>query len=187
MKWGGIMKMPVMDQLHKDHINYSKLLDLLEAKLEALKQGSDKGYLEMRQIMKYMTSYPDIFHHPYEDIIFDETCKLDSDIVPVITGLISEHIKIKEASNNLCEELDAVISGHIVEKQKIWSSVEDYIRMLRDHMNREEGEVFPRINELMTQEHWDNVRGGLEHVKDPIFGEVVSEEFKSLYEEIVRI
>ena len=109
------MKMPVMEQLHKDHINYSKLLDSLETYLEELRQGGDKGYLEMRQIMDYMTRYPDIFHHPYEDIIFDEACKQEGDLVPLISDLISEHRKLKTASVTLCEDLDAVISGHIVE------------------------------------------------------------------------
>jgi hemerythrin-like domain-containing protein len=187
VKRGGTMKMPVMEQLHKDHINYSKLLDSLETYLEELRQGGDKGYLEMRQIMDYMTRYPDIFHHPYEDIIFDEACKQEGDLVPLISDLISEHRKLKTASVTLCEDLDAVISGHIVEKKKIWNDTSDYIALLRDHMNREECEVFPKINEVMTVEHWDNVRGGLDHVKDPIFGEVVSKEFKSLYDKIIQV
>ncbi len=180
------MKMPVMDHLHKDHVNYSKLLDLLESYLDKLRQGSDKGYLEMRQIMNYMTRYPDIFHHPYEDIIFDEVCKHDDKFVPMLTNLMSEHTKLKVASVNLCDELDAVISGHIVEKKKIWRAVEEYISLLKDHMDKEEGQIFPRINEVMTEEYWDNVRGGLDHVEDPIFGEVVSEEFKSLYDDIIH-
>jgi hemerythrin-like domain-containing protein len=179
------MKMPIMDQLHKDHINYSKLLNLLESYLEKQKAGSDEGYLEMYLIMNYMTRYPDIFHHPYEDIIFDEVLKIDDGLHNEIADLLEQHKKMYDTSKTLLEELDAVVNGHIVEKQKIQELVAEYVSTLRAHMDAEEARVFPMINEKMTKTAWHNILDSLKQVKDPIFGNKVSDEFKILYGQIV--
>ncbi|MEX2353743.1 MAG: hemerythrin domain-containing protein, partial [Gammaproteobacteria bacterium] len=151
------MKMPVMDQLHKDHINYSKLLDLLDSYLEEQKAGSDKGYLEMYLIMNYMTRYPDIFHHPYEDIIFEEVIKLDDDFRDEIENLEAEHTKLYEMSRSLLDDLDAVVNEHIVEKSKIQQAAAEYSSALRSHMDMEEARIFPGINERMTETAWNNI------------------------------
>lgn len=178
------MRMPIMDQLHQDHINYVKLLSLLENYLEQQRQGSDEGYLEMYLIMNYMTRYPDIFHHPYEDIIFDELVNLDASLASAINNLLAEHERIISASRTVMHQLDAILNGHIVGKEAIRLAVAEYAVVLREHMNIEEGRVFPMINETMTQAAWDNIQGHLEHVKDPIFSDAVSDEFRTIYDQL---
>lgn len=179
------MKMPIMDRLHADHKNYAKLLNLMESLLADQKKGSDKGYLELYLIMNYMTKYPDIFHHPYEDIIFEEIEMMQDVDKSEIENLKAEHKKIYDASKALLDELDAVVNGHIVEKARIQNLAEQYASSLRDHMNTEEGKVFPMINEKMTQTSWDKISDSLEHVNDPIFDGPASDEYKLLFEQIV--
>ena len=180
------MKMPIMDQLPQDHINYSRMLNLLESFLKKQKAGSDKGYLEMYLIMNYMTRYPDIFHHPYEDIIFEEISNIGGTLRDEIEVLEEQHKDLHTTSKTLLDDLDAVINGHIVEKQKIQEAAAGYASALRAHMDAEEAVVFPMINEKMTQTAWNNILGKLKEVKDPIFGKKVSDEFKILYGQIMN-
>ena len=178
------MKMPIMDQLHQDHKNYSKLLDMMESYVQEQKKGSDKGYREMYLIMNYMTRYPDMFHHRYEDIIFGQLTEIDDGHGHIIKDLLDEHNELAEVSNILIEELNAANSGHIIKKAKIQDAAQRYSALLRSHMNIEEGQVFPLINERMTDANWKKIEGQIKHVKDPIFGDVVSDEFKLLYNHI---
>ena len=71
-------------------------------------------------------------------------------------------------------------------KQKIQDAAAGYASALRAHMDAEEARVFPMINEKMTQTAWNNILGKLKEVKDPIFGEKVSDEFKILYGQIMN-
>ena len=56
--------------LHKEHSNFAKLLDLLEARLSSNQPGEDTDYALMLDVMEYMTHFPDRFHHPREDLAF---------------------------------------------------------------------------------------------------------------------
>ena len=179
------MKMPIMDKLHDDHKNYAKLLNLMETLLADQKKGSDQGYFELYLIMKYMTNYPDIFHHPYEDIIFEEVEMMPDVDKNEIEKLKAEHKKIYDASKALLDELDAVVNDHIVEKDRIQELAELCSSSLRDHMNTEEAKVFPMINDKMTQASWNKISDSLKQVNDPIFDGSASDEYKLVFEQIV--
>ncbi len=180
------MKTPIMDKLHEDHKNYVKLLKLMDSLLTGLKQGSDKGYRELYLIMNYMTRYPDIFHHPYEDIIFAELETLEGVDIDEIERLKAEHSKIYHESRALLDELDAVVNGHIVEKERIQELAQQYTDSLREHMNTEESKIFPMINDRMTEASWDNISDSLKHVNDPIFDGPTSDEYKLIYNQVVN-
>ena len=180
------MKMPIMDRLHEDHKNYIKLLALMDTLLAELKKGSDKGYRELYLIMNYMTRNPDIFHHPYEDIIFEELETIEGVDIDEIEHLKAEHNKIYQESNALLDELDAVVNGHIVEKDKIHELAQQYADSLREHMNTEEGKIFPMINDKLTEASWNKISGSLEHVNDPIFDGPTSDEYKLIYNQAVN-
>ncbi len=175
-----------MDKLHEDHKNYVKLLKLMDSLLTGLKQGSDKGYRELYLIMNYMTRYPDIFHHPYEDIIFAELETLEGVDIDEIERLKAEHSKIYHESRALLDELDAVVNGHIVEKERIQELAQQYTDSLREHMNTEESKIFPMINDRMTEASWDNISDSLKHVNDPIFDGPTSDEYKLIYNQVVN-
>ena len=55
---------------HTDHANFARLLDLLEAQLDLFHRGETPHYELMLDIMFYMTHYPDVLHHPKEDMAF---------------------------------------------------------------------------------------------------------------------
>ena len=47
--------------------------------------------------MRYMTQYPDRFHHPREDLIFTQLLKRDPGVRDDIEDLLEEHISIRLA------------------------------------------------------------------------------------------
>ena len=55
---------------HAEHVNFAKLLDLLEGQLDLFHKGESPDYELMLDIMFYMTHYPDVLHHPKEKKIW---------------------------------------------------------------------------------------------------------------------
>ena len=49
---------------HADHVNFARLLDLLERQLAAFHAGEQPDYALMLDIVHYLRHYPDRFHHP---------------------------------------------------------------------------------------------------------------------------
>ena len=61
--------------LDRDHANVARLLELLESEILAIEVGKTPDYPLLQDIMRYMTQYPDRFHHPKEDLIFVQLLK----------------------------------------------------------------------------------------------------------------
>lgn len=51
-----------IDALQKEHTDFAKLLDLLEAQIGAFHRGERPDYDLMLDVFYYMTHYPDRFH-----------------------------------------------------------------------------------------------------------------------------
>jgi hemerythrin-like domain-containing protein len=54
-----------------EHLNFAKLLDILEEQLQRFHTGDEPNYELMLDIMFYMTHYSDLLHHPREDLAFE--------------------------------------------------------------------------------------------------------------------
>ena len=60
----------ILEELREDHRNLSRLLDLLEAECSEVPDDGEPDMELLRDIMCYMTVYPDAIHHPREDLVY---------------------------------------------------------------------------------------------------------------------
>ena len=81
----------VISKLRTEHVNFRKLLDLLEVQLDLFHRGESPDYQLMTDILDYMTHYPDVFHHPKEDVIFSRLLERDSSIAQSVEELARQH------------------------------------------------------------------------------------------------
>lgn len=179
--------MTILDQLHQDHVNYSKLLDLLDEEIRLMEtpDGNPDLY-KMYMIMKYMHHYPDIYHHPHEEIIFNHLAGVDFPEKEIINEIAKEHDHLTRLGGQLEDILRNIINCNIYPKDKIIEPARKYITSLKQHMDIEEGKIFPVIKQLMKKDDWEAVQNQVEHIHDPLFGEVISDEYSSIYESISK-
>lgn len=175
----------IMGKLHQDHINAAKLLDLYEKQYLILKQGGAPDFLIMRDIMKYMNCYPDVVHHPLEEIIFEKLENKDDSLNDIINQLYKEHTEIDDIGDKLADKLSTISAGEVSSLADFLENSEKYIQLMRAHMNLEEGEVFPKIMELLTRDDWEAIDVTLAKQEDPVFGNKVDEEYQNLYDSVI--
>jgi hemerythrin-like domain-containing protein len=60
----------IIDQLETDHRNVAELLGILSAELDTIKRIEDPDYPLMGMVLDYLLTYPDLVHHPKEDLIY---------------------------------------------------------------------------------------------------------------------
>ena len=176
----------LIETLHKDHKNYSVLLDLLGVEAGKLEQGHEPDLVRMYDIANYMVSYPDTFHHPHEELIFDILGALDPDCSAEISELYSEHKQLAVTGLTLKDALNGAINGAIVPMDKILDNAKSYINLLRKHMNMEEGSIFPKAQSVLEETEWQLINDKISQVEDPLFGDVVQTQFTKLYESIIQ-
>ncbi len=176
----------IMEQLKADHGNISHLLATLDAQMVVVHDEGNADFELMHDIMVYMTHYPDHTHHPMEDLVFDKLTSRDSSADGVVTQLKREHTALAEKGQRFTEMLRHVVDGAMVERDVLENTGRDYIAFLRSHMEVEDSDVFPRAEQALSDKDWEDVASNIEARTDPVFGPVVADEFRSLYEYIQR-
>lgn len=182
----GVAMAAIMDQLKIDHANVAHLLALLEAQIDSVEREGDTDFELMHDIMLYMTRYPDRFHHPMEDLVFQRMCVRDTTSVEIVDRLEREHVSLKEKGAQLLDLLARVVDGALVERDELSAKGRDYALFLRSHMRVEDTEAFPRAERVLEPEDWARVEAGMEARTDPVFGPVLDEDFRALFEYIER-
>jgi len=172
----------MIEKLHADHINMARLLDLIDEQLEVFQTGGAPDYVLMADIMQYMANYPDFFHHPKENIIFQRLAELDESTRPTVTDLIQEHDALTRQGETFLNLLKTVMNEYTVERGDLESSARQYVSTLRAHMNREEAELFPALRETFKKEDWEEIDIAMVNMEDPLFGKKTIEvEYLALY------
>ena len=60
----------IIERLSREHRNIEMLLAILERELEVVDRGGRPDYEVIRAIISYFEVYPEVYHHPQEDVVF---------------------------------------------------------------------------------------------------------------------
>ena len=106
------------------------LLNLLEREANNVYAGKEADFDLMRDIMHYMTVYPDAVHHPKEDKIYAELQSARPDLASGFGRITVDHRGIAEQSEQLHDELALIESGGIVRRNSVVSSALRYVNTI---------------------------------------------------------
>jgi len=170
-----------MVSLNAEHRHIASLLDALGRQSDRLLPGRDPDLDMVRDIVGYLNDFPDEYHHPREDLLFGILSQRDAASREIIARLQEGHREIYRRSRELLDLLDVrAAPGGDAAQRRLKYLCDRYIGFYRDHINLEEGQVFPRATQKLRREDWAAVNAGSRQVDDPLFGERVRKEYRRL-------
>jgi hemerythrin-like domain-containing protein len=169
---------------HADHVNFGKLLNLLEDQLELFHAGGSPEYGLMLDVMYYMTHYPDVSHHPKEDLIFARIKEREGGARPIVDELTKQHARLRESGRELVRNLDDIVNGSIASRELVEAAARAYVMHFRTHMRVEETEILPLAARLLDASDWVAVETAIRHIEDPLFGAESEERYAALRRQI---
>ena len=169
-----------------EHVNFATLLDLLEDQLDLFHQGKNPDYEMMLDIMFYMTHYPDVLHHPREDLAFARILELDVNSRPIVSDLVEQHVRLKDFGDALVRSLENIIDGSITSRDRVEVPGRAYIAEFRSHMLKEEKAILPLAAKLMSEADWAAIRAAIPDIDDTLFVTKGEERYASLRQQIAR-
>lgn len=171
--------------LNRDHANMAKLLELLESEILAIEVGKTPDYPLLRDIMHYMTQYPDRFHHPKENLIFAQVLKREPGARADIARLLREHVSLSLAAQNFEILLGTSHVDSVNVREGLGTAGFAYIRAQRQHMFLEEKNLFPMAQTVLTDKDWQEIEGAVDAIEDPLFGAEIAKGYERLYRLII--
>ena len=170
-----------MVSLNAEHRHIAALLDALARQSDDLLPGRQADLSMMQAIVRYLNDFPDEFHHPREDLLFDILGQREPASRETIARLKDGHREIYRRSRELLDALGVGRpAGCDAERRRLKYLCDSYIGFYRDHINLEEGVVFPLATRKLRSADWAAVNDGSRQVDDPLFGERVRKEYRRL-------
>lgn len=178
---------PMMVALRAEHQHMATVMKLFAEQLDAIDAGELVDTHVVYEIMDYMVTWPDRFHHPREDLIYLRVAELDPGSADDVDTLQRDHDTTAEKGRGVLKEIErwrlGEVSGGLVVK-----SGRGYIDHIYEHMNIEEQVVFPRIEETLTLQDWRELAEDdeLQGVSESVFGPKVQREFRNMTRKLRR-
>jgi hemerythrin-like domain-containing protein len=177
----------LISELHQDHVNLSRLLQLLERELLLFQHDDTPNYFLLLDMVEYVENYPDLIHHPREDAMFRVFLERSQRSDALVRRLIEEHRSLAEQSRELRNVLEQAQNGVVVSRPMLEESLSNYLDVQRTHLNVEETEVFPTIDQVMTPADWARVDQFVPVSTDPLFGGSVQKRYQSVFDHIIAL
>src|SRR6202165_992996 len=156
---------------HAEHVNFSRLLDILEKQLDEFHEGGTPNYELMVDVVSYLRHFPDLHHHPREDAAFALLAKHDPAMKIPLERLRQEHRVIAAAGEDLLRTLNELTADAMIARAAVEAVAAMYLVYYRHHIVTEEKEVLPRAAKLLTAKDWKAVAAAVPAGLDPLFRE----------------
>ena len=177
---------PILNKLHQDHINFFKLLEYLDSQAQLLKECERIDLELILDAIRYMQEYPDLVHHPLEDVIYKYVLEHFDEVHNELVYLLNEHDEMPELTNKLFEMVQAALAGEPQKRQELYRYLKEYVDRQKNHMNKEESPVYSVIESTLSEHDWKNINSELSSVNDPMFGKDVKRSYQELLQKVIN-
>ncbi len=172
-----------IEVLRQEHANMALLLDLMERQVAAVRQGEGADFALLGGIVDYFLTYPDLVHHPKEDLLFYRLREVDPAAAVKAGELLSGH----EGLGLLARRVARAMVNHNLQgtaETRLWfvSLGQDFVDINRRHMAEEEEHFFPLLLRTLGEADWAAVDNKIGERSDPLFGAMVESRFQSLHQ-----
>jgi hemerythrin-like domain-containing protein len=171
--------------LRREHANMATLVKSLEWQLAEFERGETPDYDVIRGVTDYFLSFPDMYHHPKEDMVFARLLQRDPAAAERVGDLRREHERLAARTREFANGINAVLDEAQVPRESLLRWGREFIDLQRRHMQMEEILFLPAAERALTVEDWTALEQMMTAEDDPLFGPSVGEHFDSLRQKIL--
>jgi hemerythrin-like domain-containing protein len=177
----------IIERLSQEHRNIETLLAVLAHELEIFDRGDRPDYEVIRAIISYFELYPEMYHHPLEELVFAKLELRDPTAAASVGNLRLEHQKGTERLRRVAQAIDSVLSDREIPRQNVDNIVRDFIESERRHILIEDRDFFPAALKALKPADWSEIASTSTNHEDPLFSEAAEETFAALRERILQM
>jgi len=175
----------VIETLRSDHENLSALLRLFDKQIAVFEEGEHPDYELLSDIVDYCLNYPDLRHHPTEDVVLEKLRAVAPEAAEPVGDLAAHHADLHDLTARLQSALQQILNDAEVDRGAVVALAQDFLRHYRNHIESEDTAFFPAAEAALSAADWAEVEEDVAELDDPLFGDKVAEEYRLLHEAIM--
>jgi hemerythrin-like domain-containing protein len=170
----------LLDLLYRDHDNMKKLFGVFEQELSIFNRGEPPDYDLIVEILDYCIAYPDIYHHPLEDLILERLKTRDPEAAAPIGDLHDEHNRLMAQTRIFLALVHDVRQQQEVPRAEFSEAAQSFLDAYRTHMRYEDETMFPAAAKSLTDEDWAEIEASWSSPYDPLFADRAEQRYRRL-------
>lgn len=162
--------MSTLERINAEHRVIAAIMNVLEAEVNALEEKGEFDIDLVRLIIRYMEEYPDRFHHPKEELLFDAAASRDPEFRERVSAIRSQHRALPGLTSGVKAIIDAIDFGESRPRGEVLRTLRAYIDNERSHIVSESGSLFPELDDILSPEDWELADQRVAQLEDPLTG-----------------
>ncbi len=175
----------ILDAIHEEHANMAKMLDALERQLKIFEAGETPDYDIVRGVVEYCTGYPEAYHHPKEDLVFERLRAADPAAAAEIADIPGEHAELTALTRRFRDAVEAVLNDLEVPRGPFDETLRAFLDAYRRHMTMEDDVFLPAARRALSAAELADIEIRPGPQADPLFGAASEDRFAALRQDIL--
>lgn len=168
--------MHMLDELLLRHEEIRTVLDMLEQEVEALGQEGSADLSALKDGFYYLTQYLGPGDSNKERVIYRNVLARERGAARLVSELIQQQEDLRRRSEELLESVEDMAEDVVVAKAEFDARAHRYIELQRWHVEREENELLPLADQLLTDADWRQIERTLRQQRWPSLREIAPVE-----------
>lgn len=179
----------VIRTIVQEHQGLWRIIDLLDQLQQDMNVNANQpDELLFNTIFDYIEHFSRRVHsQPTEIMLYKRLRERAPDTSDLLDKLEKGYRVGHERLKELRDLLQNCMSNWPDGREAFSHGLSRFTQALRKHIKKEEGVVIPRARESLTQEDWEMIADARDQTQDPLFGEMVREEFRELRHKIISM
>lgn len=162
------MKRDITLTLVQEHRLILRMLAILERKAELTARGADEDYRFYLEAVDFIRNFADRFHHAKEeDVLFEA---LVNNGMPransPVAAMLLEHDQGRTFVKALEEAATEALAGQSGRDREIADNALGYLNLLREHISREDGILYPLAERVIPEGVRDAIIAGYRQAEE---------------------
>jgi hemerythrin-like domain-containing protein len=172
--------------LKHEHKIILMVLDAAKREVQSIRQRGKVHIAELEKIVDFIRNFADRCHHAKEENLLFVKMKekgMPSESGPIAV-MLKEHTEGRRRIKAIGEAIPKAKEGDPSALQTISKNLEEYILLLRNHIDKEDNVLYPMADKVLTEQDQQSLSEAFDKVEAEEIGEGVHEKYHKLAHEL---
>lgn len=175
----------IVDELRAEHAAMARLLDALERQVTLFREGGSPDYDIVQGVIEYFCDFPDLYHHPKEDLLARWLLDQEVEGADALRGLAAQHEELGGLTRRFAKVVQRVLDEAELPRQVFLRTAREFLESQRLHMQMEEKHFLPLAEAHLAGQNLELFEQAVFRRQDPLFGAESAERYARLRDDIL--
>jgi hemerythrin-like domain-containing protein len=175
----------LLDELRREHRSIAQVLACLDRQIRIFETGEHPDFDIIAAVLDYFEGFPDLYHHPKEDILLARLDARDPTSALLVGDLAQAHVQLADNLRSFAASVRAVLLDAELPRAAFVAQARGFIDLQRSHLAMEEASFLPAAERALTAKDWNELAAAVPRREDPLHGADGEAKYETLRRNIL--